>query len=348
MESSGLRRDWKRLGVALAMAIGLTIGGSWEPTASQAIGQEVYTGVEALGLANWTSRDIESLANNLTAVGGRVEAAFMPFEFNPANPFGNATALAQLVLPRIQGKLRLTVYLYSNDLFDPVDPPFRWDAFRAQTPNADQKAFINLYLRRVQLFDFWTRDLRAWALKRKLTSKLDIWLCPYLQDNSGSLADYNALLVSINGQQARDRVFTSYRRSPGASIFRPSLAGRAIPIEMHGRYDDVLPFLKAGDTYSNLGNFVFFDRRTVPGSFESQFAYWVPGDIPLRTDDFLFRQRDALKRKISVNFWRPVYSGLIQYPSFAFPIERVGLTPLSDPYSDQPENTAVIQILRSR
>lgn len=340
----GLQRRLARLCAGIALAIWASAG----PTAGQAEAQEVYTGIEALGLANWSRGDVETLANGLATVGGRVEVAFLPIEFNPENPFGNATALAQSVAPRISGKLRLTVYLYFNDLFDPIDPPFRWDAFRARSPNADQRAFIDLYLRRVRAFDAWVRDLRAWALRQKLTTKLEIWLCPYLLDNSGSVTDYNALLTAINAQQARDRVFTPYRRSPGASIFRPSLAGRTIPIVMHGRYDDVLPFLKAGDSYSNLGNFVFFDRRTVPGSFETPFAYWVPGDIPLRTDDFLIRQRDALKRKISVNFWRPVYSGLLQYPAFTFPFERIGLTPLTDPYSDQPEATAIVRILRSR
>ena len=117
---------------------------------------------------------------------------------------------------------------------------------------------------------------------------------------------------------------------------------------MHGRYEFARQFLSAGDLYSNIGHFVYFNAGAIPGTSETARSFLQPGDIPIPALSFVANQRDALRARISSTLWRPVYPGLLQYPASTFPSQRVRLTPLTAPASFQPERAGLVVIVRGR
>ena len=192
------------------------------------------------------------------------------------------------MLPRLQGQLKLTPYLW----FHSADPAFDWGAFN---PGNDRAAFRQTYLRRVATFDRWAKDLQAWAQQRRLDGKLVIVLCPYLEDNCPNLTAYVNLLNVIRGQQRTDGLSTPMRRScVGDNIFRVE----NLPLELHGRYNDVRGHLRNGDVFSNDGNFVWLDAATIPGSRETSRSFTGYG-TPTSCGEFIGHQRNALANGIS-------------------------------------------------
>ncbi|MBI1764737.1 MAG: hypothetical protein HYR56_25225 [Acidobacteria bacterium] len=289
-----------------------------------------YTGTQAIGFANWTSADVTKLANDYAQTGGDLELSFLPYEFNAGNPFGNATAFTQSALPRLNGRLKLTAYLwFHNAAFD-------WAAFRRGN---EASSFRARYLQRVAAFDAWAKGLEQWAAARGLGNRFDIVLCPYLEDNCTNLTDYQNLLTAIRAQQQHDAYSSPMRRSPGGTVFRVT----GLALEMHGRYDSVRGQLQSGDVFSNDGNFVWLDAATVPGSRETSTSFSSYG-TPTSCGEFIGKQRTALATGVSVLYWRPGWNGL---PGAANPADRHNLTPLTGANGTL-ENYALLKVLRSR
>ena len=291
------------------------------------------TGTQAIGFANWTSADVTRLANDYAQTGGDLELSFLPFEFNADRPFNNATDFTQTALPRLNGRLKLTAYLwFHNAAFD-------WTAFQR---GREASGFRQRYLQRVATFDAWAKGLEQWAAARGLGNRFDIVLCPFLEDTCASLSDYQNLLTAIRAQQQHDGYSAPMRRSPGGTgsqIFRvPGLT-----LEMHGRYDSVRGWLHSGDVFSNDGNFVWLDAATVPGSRETATSFSSYG-TPTSCGEFIGKQRTALATGVSVLYWRPGWNGL---PSSHSPADRHNLTPLTGANGAN-ENYALLKVLRSR
>ncbi len=289
-----------------------------------------YTGTQAIGFANWKTDDVNQLANDYAQAGGDLEVTFLPNEFNAGNPYGNASSFAQNLLPRLNGRLRLTAYQWFHANH------FDWAAFN---PGNERAAFRQSYLRRIAAFDQWAKGLQAWAAARGLSGKLSIVLCPYLEDDGSSLTSYVNLLTAIRAQQRTDGITSPMRRSPGNHVFRVE----NLPLELHGRYDAVRGWLHSGDVFSNDGNFVWLDAATIAGSRETATSFTSYG-TPTSCGDFIRNQRTALGTGASVLLWRPAYNGL---PSSNPPSGRLNLRPLTGSNGTW-ENAALLKVIRSR
>ena len=290
-----------------------------------------HTGTQAIGLANWTASDVNRLADDYVQAGGDLELTFLPNEFNAGNPFGNATQFAQATLPRLNGHLRLTAYLWFHS------NAFSWSAF---SPGNERATFRQIYLHRVAAFDQWAKGLQAWAAQRGLSAKLNFVLCPYLEDDCASQTAYLNLLTAIRAQQRTDGISTPMRRSANNNRFRVD----GLPLEAHGRYEDVRGWLHSGDAFSNDGNFVWLDAATVPGSRETAGSFTPSYGTPTSCADFIRNQRIALGGGVTVLLWRPAYNGL---PGALLPDNRRNLTPLTGK-NGALENAALLKVPRSR
>jgi hypothetical protein len=320
----------------------------WPSTARAA-----RTGIQAIGLSNWTPDNVQKLSNDYVAVGGDLELTFLPFEFNRNHPFDTATTFVQSTLPSLNGDLKVTVYLWFHDA------DFNWGAFDSGRLTSGEKEFRKNYLRRVDAFDAWVKKQTDWAKQNNVSHKLHFVLSPYLEDDCPNSESYDRLLDAIRAQQKSDVVRTNFRRSPGKNnIFRPD----NVPLELHGRYDNdkVKRTLKSGDVFSNDGNFVWLDKA-VSGSDETAGSY-ATNDTATSFTLFLSQQRQALGKGVTVLLWRPVYNGLPRYDRRNDPsANRRNLDPLtalrqtfthgSTTYTSQDgaiENTAVSMALSAR
>jgi hypothetical protein len=247
-----------RAGLFVILAVGLLAS----PSAARA----QQTGLCAVGLASYSDDDIKHLADLIVAAAthrpGTYEVSFPPQEYRPNKPYDQTAALAQSVLRRLPrgSTLRLTPRLY----FHSNDPTFQWDAFTAQAPSRALQAFVNDYKQRVRACNVWIKNLRAYADRLGIADRLLITVSPYLEDDCPSAAAYTAILKVVQGQQQADGIAaTGYRRSPTRNVFRAKLPGGAeIPLELHGRWADAKRSLRAGDTFSNDGVFVYLDAAT--------------------------------------------------------------------------------------
>lgn len=237
-------------------------------------------GLGYVGLAKAPASEVSYLAGQVRSRTGEVEVSFLPFEFNPANPFGNAdaanltgaTKLAHDTLTaKFKGKLRLTVdlewFVHSagkNGKLDggtgesaavygrPASQAF-WAAWGAAAPTADQQQLRARFLDRVHRTDAWVAELRTWAAGQKVQDKLGVTLVPVLEDECPSKAAYTNLVNAIKAQQTADGVAaTPLRRSRNgdhSGDFRVS----GVSLELHGTWADVKGLLRRGDTWSNDG-----------------------------------------------------------------------------------------------
>jgi hypothetical protein len=270
-------------------------------------------GVQAIGFANWTEADVRELAEMYVKAGSELELSFLPNEFNPGNPYGNATRFVQAVLPQLNGRLTVTVYLYFHDYS--YQERFDWGAFR----RGGTSAFRGKYLRRVAGFDAWAGSMKSWAAQQRLDRKLNIVLCPFLEDDSPSAQAYGDLVRAISQQQQADRVRTRMRRSClENNIFRVS----GLSLEIHGPYASAGGQLRNGDAYSN-------DGTVVP------------------INQFLADQRQARSRGVSALYWAASYNGLDSYSRGTPPSQRRRLTPLTGSNA-QRERDAIARVLRNR
>lgn len=293
------------------------------------------TGLQAIGFSNWTANDVKALADDFAQAGGNLELSFLPNEFNPNKPYDNATSFAQNLLPRLNGQLRLTVYLWFHS------NRFEWTAF---TPGNERATFRQNYLRRVAEFDQWAKSLQNWAEQRDLSGKLSITLCPYLEDDCRNATTYMHLLNAIRAQQRADGISIPMRRSADKSNrFRVE----NLPLELHGRYSSLGRSLRSGDVFSNDGNFVWLDAATIPGSKETSKSFTPSYGSPTSCRDFIRNQRKALAKGASVLFWRPSYNGLKSGGNNPSPSDRRNLTPLTGS-NGKLERAALLKVIRSR
>lgn len=270
-------------------------------------------GAQAIGFANWHENDVRELAALYVRLGGELEMSFLPNEFNASNPYGNSTRFVQAALPQLKGRLTVTAYLYFHDYS--YQEKFDWSAFRS----GSKSAFREKYLRRVAEFNAWAGNIRAWAIQQRVDRKLNIILCPFLEDDCPNSQAYSGLLSAITRQQSADRIRTLMRRSClDNNLFRvPGMS-----LELHGDFQRVVRYLRSGDAYSNDG-------------------------LVVSVNQFLESQRQARQRGINVLYWAGVYNGLDEYDRSAAPAQRRRLTPISGK-GGEGERNALVQILRNR
>ena len=266
-----------RYGILLLLAL-LAFFGAVGPDSALAQSR----GCQFIGASKATAEDITILSNVLLNTGGNLQVSMLPFEFNPGNPFGNATDLSQMVTPGLNGSLRITFYLkwFPHDGPGPADQNDFWAAWAANRPTARQQNIRNDFMGRVQQTDAWIASIRLWAAQNGIEGKLGITVVPVLEDTCSSRDTYIKILNTIRQQQVNDGTPTPLRRSClPQHVFR-----LGVPLELHGPWAEVRGRLAAGDTWSNDGS-----------------DYSV--------DDFIRDQREALGGGVHVLYWVQSYNG---------------------------------------
>jgi hypothetical protein len=241
-------------------------------------------GCQFIGASKAGTGDITSLSNILNDTGGNLQVSLLPFEFNPGNPFGNATALVQMVTPLVNGRLYIGVYLrwFPHDGPGNNDQADFWAAWGASRLTTRQARIRANFISRVQQTDAFVASARQWANQNGVASKLDFVVIPVLEDTCQSRTAYRNILTAIRQQQVIDGTPTYLRRSCLTdSKYAFSLG---VPLELHGRWADVKDRLGAGDTWSNDGT-----------------------EYPIT--DFIRDQREAIARGVHVLYWAQAYNG---------------------------------------
>ena len=233
--------------------------------------QLLSVGLGFVGLAKAPASEMTYLASEFKSRTGEVEVSFLPFEFNPSNPFGNATKLVQETLPQSQGKLRLTVDLEwfvhssgdSNGRLNDGGSAYVygrqaqhafWNAWESYNPRAQtQPRPITDFLNRVHQADAWVSQVRTWAVNRGLQDKIGVTFVPVLEDEFATQRAYTNLVNAIRAEQTADHVSpTHLRRSKNgdnSANFRIS----GVSMEWHGDWSSVRGLAVRGDTWSNDG-----------------------------------------------------------------------------------------------
>lgn len=267
-----------RAGLSCAVAVVVGFVGATAREASAA-----DQGMQFIGASKATQRDILIAAQELARGGGNRQCSALPFEFNPHNPFGNLTVLAQLVTPEVSS-FRISVYLafFPHDAQGNADQSAFWASWATNRPNAAQIKIRQAFLDRVQATDIWVETIRSWAVQNGQENALHITVVPVLEDRCPSSTAFSNLLVALKNQQIADGSgLTLLRRSCLSDfLFRTS----GVSLELHGVWSDVKGQLAAGDTWSNDGDSV------APNAF-------------------LPDQHNALGRNVNVLFWSAPYNG---------------------------------------
>lgn len=218
-------------------------------------------GLAYVGLSHAPAAEVSYMANKFKAQTSEVEVSFLPFEFNPSNPFGNATKLVQETLPGAKGKLHMTVDLKwfvhhgsDRNYGPPAERAFE-AAWGAKNPNAQQKQIRADFLACVQKADLWVSQIRTWAANNGLHNKFGATFVPVLEDQFQSQTAYQTMVNAIKAQQNTDKVATTLRRSLVLGTNSPATSFRisGLSLELHGRWSEVKGKLQSGDTWSNDG-----------------------------------------------------------------------------------------------
>lgn len=246
-----------------------------------------FRGMQFIGMSRATGQDITLTANVIAGSAGNLEVSLLPFEFNSSNPFGNASTLVQSVLPRINGNLRMTVYVkwfVHTDQQGRRDQDAFWEAWNNRRPNASQRQIRDQFLGRVGRLNAWVNEMRSWAASGGLGGKLSFVVSPVLEDTcaSSKQAAFTAALNAIKSRQQADGTSaTRYRRSClSDNVFRVNGAS----LEMHGPWSGAARALQSGDTWSNDGT-------------------------PYTAESFIRDQSAARGRGVHVLFWRGAFNG---------------------------------------
>jgi hypothetical protein len=212
-------------------------------------------GVAFYGLSAAPAGDATYVAHQFDRYSGNHELSFLPFEFNPSQPFANATTFVDAALPQSKGKLIVAIdlkWFAHKEASQQAAQNAFWAAWQASKPSAAQKAIEADFLGRVQTADQWVATARSFAASQNLTSRLTIVYVPVLEDTDASSTAYARMLNAIKSQENSDGIaLTAFRRSLEGygHVFRPS----GVSLELHGTWADASKYAKAGDTWSNDG-----------------------------------------------------------------------------------------------
>jgi hypothetical protein len=251
-------------------------------------------GLEFIGLSSTT----QPLPDNPAIVAGKIKTsgvknpviAILPFEFNPTNPFAQATKLIEDVLPTVPVSLSLDIYVkwFPHDVAQGVnDQNAFWrtcDSAGTVDPN-----FVN----RVHQIDLFMNSMNAWAQARGLANKLHFLLIPVLEDSCSNPAEYVNLIARIHQKQTNDgTAFTPLRRS---ALVQNAFHVAGASLEVHGTWSQASPFLSpnSGDTWTSDG---------------ASEAY-IHGQ-------FLSDEKLALAAGINVLFWDLTFNGSAPYQPY--------------------------------
>lgn len=284
-----------RLTSGLGRLVAAVVAGAASLVASVAGASD--KGMSFIGASRASSSDITYAADTLAAAGGDVQFAFLPFEFNPDNPFGNATALVRSVLPRAAGHLRVTVYVrwFPHSGSYVSDQTNFWSAWNAASPNADQRRIRDRFMGRIATTDAWIAQTRQWASDRGLLGRLDFTIVPVLEDTcptSKQQAYANLLSAVTAAQRGAGMSVTSFRRS---CLIQQYFRVSGASLELHGRWSQVRDTLRPGDTWCN-------DGTHYDGTANSDGSTYS-------IDQFVSSQRAARERGVNVMYWDGAYNG---------------------------------------
>lgn len=170
------------------------------------------TGLAAIGFAGWATQDRQIAAESFAAVGGDLEMAWLYACFTPPgqDPMQPADEFLKSVVPRIRGRLFLTVYLDNGPTRRKkasgqvsYGPPFRPDLSPAEfwrfaggsSSDRKVKQFYADWRSFIQPYAVWAKSITKWAKDRSLDDKLVLIVVPVLEDNAGrDTRAYSALL----------------------------------------------------------------------------------------------------------------------------------------------------------
>jgi hypothetical protein len=243
-----------------------------------------FNGLQPIGFSKYLDGDVNQIADIYVRVGGDLSIGFLPYQFNPTNPYGKIDMFVKRVLPNLHGRLKITLFPYNKEAYSACGDSGNFDdtAF-----NGGTNAFRTFYLNnKITPMDEWVTSIWKWALARGLQSKLSFRIAPILEDQERT-ANFTNIFGAINYRQVNtDQVpvnIEEFRSPNGDNIQRVG----NYRLELHGRYSDVKNLLQPNDIYSNDGTIVT----------DSQFA----------SD-----QRAALVRGIDVAWWIPEFNNKAQ------------------------------------
>jgi hypothetical protein len=277
--------------------------------------QLLSTGIAFVGLAKAPASEMTYLASQFKPVTGEVDVSFLPFEYNPSNPFGNATTLAQGTLLKGAGTLGMTVDLKwfvhdsgingklsdgtSADTFGrPASQTFwnDWAAYNPKVQLQQQPQPIQQFLGRVHTADAWVQQTRTWAAGNKAQGKLAITYVPVLEDECTSVNAYKNLVGAIQAQEAADGVGNIQLRRSMSGDHSTSFRVDGVSMELHGPWSRVSGSLQKGDTWSNDGTH-YDGTRNADGSVYSITEFVSSGGA-------------AKNAKVNVLYWNSDYNGI--------------------------------------
>lgn len=271
---------WCALIVGALVALGLAGPAAGAPS----------RGIAFIGASNTSNADIDFVADRLASAGGDVEFAFLPFEFNPDDPFRRGSRLVRRTLRHSNARLHVTVYLrwYFHDGTSPGEAQQRafWDAWQTDSPSRRQKRIRKRYRADVDAAVVWVAAMRDWANQHGAAGRLTFTFVPVLEDTCTSRRAFRNVIEMIQNRQDRAGVArTAYRRSHlwqrSAYRFAPV---PGVTTELHGTWSQVRGFLRPGDTWTNDGT-----------------GYNV--------GSFISDLRAARAAGVSVGYWDQLYNG---------------------------------------
>lgn len=275
----------------------LTLAAVVSPAALAPAARAADTGMSFIGASRTSADDIDYAADELAGVSGDAQFAFLPFEFNPDQPFSKATRLVRSALPRVSGTLRVAVYVkwFPHEGSYVTAQNNFWSAWNASRPTSEQQDIRDRFMSRVRRTNTWIQDMREWAAGRGLQDHLRFTIVPVLEDTCSTSKQqaYANLLSAVRAAQ-RDAGMdtTRFRRSCLPNfIFRPDGAS----LELHGKWSQVSGSLQSGDTWCN-------DGTHYDGTANSDGTTYS-------IDQFIRDRNAARNRGVHVIYWDGSYNG---------------------------------------
>ena len=242
-------------------------------------------GLQFIGFSRSTARDVQFVKNAFSQNGGDLQIGFLPFEFNPSDPFGNADELASHFLVDTPRTIEFAVFLkwFPHDRAGNASQRTFWDAWAANNPNNSQRAIKESYRHRVDQAILWASTVKTMARAFGIANRVKMTFIPVLEDIClrSQRTGFDKAVGMIR-RKAQDAGFNLSIRRSCLREFYFRVPG--VKMELHGTWDQVRGLLQRGDTWSN------------DGTNYSRSA-------------FIRDQRRALSAGVNVLLWRQLYNG---------------------------------------
>ena len=284
-----------------------------------AVPQQARKGTQAVGLANWSNKDVRALTADLkSASSPTVELAVLPFTFKKKRHWGSAMTTSKRAVKQLL-KGGKTVILTTHIWFDHGRDVDLVESSFSRAPSKhrpDEKAFFQPFTKRCQEATTAAEELRVWAKSRGLGNRLVFCFCPELEDDISSAASFDKALKYVGSilKSNAPRVKWFARRSlngpqlnkHGGDLdpHRTSRTSLEIHDYLNAARVKVWGDLRAGDIYSPDGDWVYRNGR------EGSNLFVFSGGEAMKNSVLKSRAATLRGRKVSTLTWLPVFNGL--------------------------------------